>query len=143
MIPISSVITRMRASMSEPSAGPPQYNVEPQPPADGLRRRVLPILAVIVLTPLLIGLGLWQLDRAQQKRDLIAAFEQGGGPALRLDDALARGADAALYQRVYLDGSYLGTNQFLLDAQTIGEGKIGFDVLTPFVLSGGRGIVLV
>jgi surfeit locus 1 family protein len=133
----------MRANMSEPSTGPPQYNVDPQPTADGLRRRALPTLAVVLATPLLIGLGLWQLDRAQEKRELIAAFERGSGPALSLDERLARGVDAALYQPVYLDGSYLGANQFLLDARIIGEGRIGYDVLTPFALAGGRGIVLV
>jgi surfeit locus 1 family protein len=91
----------------------------------------------------LIGLGFWQLDRARQKRELIAAFEQGGGEAQTLDQALARGLDAALYRHVRVEGHYEGARQFLLDGQIVGEGQIGYDVLTPFVLDGGRGTILV
>ena len=142
MIPISSAMTRMRAGMADPSP-PTQYNGPPPRPADGRRSRIAPTLAVIVVTPLLIGLGLWQLDRARQKRELIAAFEQGGGPAVSLDEALAGGLDAALYRHVRLEGRYIADRQFLLDGQIIAEGEIGYDVLTPLVLSGDRGIVLV
>jgi surfeit locus 1 family protein len=104
---------------------------------------MLPTLAVILVTPLLIGLGFWQLDRARQKRELIAAFEQGGGPAVSLDEALAGGLDAALYRHVWLEGRYLADRQFLLDGQIIAEGEIGYGVLTPLVLADGRGTVLV
>jgi len=104
---------------------------------------VLPTLAVVVLTPVLIGLGFWQLDRARQKRELIDAFEHGGGAAQTLDEALARGLDGSRYQRVHVEGHYEGARQFLLDGQIIGEGEIGFDVLTPFVLGDGRGTILV
>ena len=39
--------------------------------------RIAPTLVVLLVTPLLIGLGLWQLDRARQKRELIAAYTSG------------------------------------------------------------------
>jgi surfeit locus 1 family protein len=132
----------MRAGMADPSF-PTQYNGRPPPAADGRRSRVLPTLAVILVTPLFIGLGLWQLDRARQKRELITAFEQGGGAAVSLEEALAGGLDAALYRHVRLEGRYLPDRQFLLDGQIISEGEIGYDVLTPLVLPGDRGIVLV
>lgn len=136
-------MTKTRASMSESSPGPSQYNVGGSNAADPRGRRAFPLLLVIILTPIMVGLGFWQLDRARQKRELIDAFEHGGGEAQSLDAALARGLEAALYQRVYLDGHYIGGQQFLLDGQIVGEGQIGYDVLTPFVLDDGRGTLLV
>jgi surfeit locus 1 family protein len=132
----------MRASMSESPPDNTQYNVgksgEPHS-----RRSIVPTLAVVIMTPILIGLGFWQLDRARQKRELIDAFEHGGGAAQTLDEALAGGVDAALYQRVHLEGHYESARQFLLDGQIVGEGQVGYDVLTPFVLDDGRGTILV
>ena len=104
---------------------------------------MLPVLTVIVLTPVFVALGFWQLDRARQKRELIAAFERGGGPVLSLDEVLADGTDAALYRHVAVDGHYVGSTQFLLDGQIQGDGQIGYDVLTPFVLDHDRGTLLV
>ena len=74
-----------------------QYNVGAPAGADA-RRSIFPTLAVVVLTPALIGLGFWQLDRARQKRELIDAFEQGGGGRRRSTRRLPA-ASAALYQR--------------------------------------------
>jgi surfeit locus 1 family protein len=128
--------------MSELPPDNTKYNVGASASGDR-RRSVLPTLAVVVLTPLLIALGFWQLDRARQKRELIDAFEHGGGAEQTLDEALARGIDPSLYQRVRVEGRYDGARQFLLDGQIIAEGQIGFDVLTPFVLSDGRGTILV
>jgi surfeit locus 1 family protein len=139
---MSSVRTTMRASMSDLSENPGQYSAGPPQGAADLRARALPALALVALTPLLIGLGLWQLERAREKGELIAAYEEGGGEALALDAALARGLDAALYRRVALTGRYLGARQFLLDGQ-VEAGQAGYDVLTPFVLADGGGTILV
>jgi surfeit locus 1 family protein len=142
-MPISSVMTNTRASMSDPPSKPDQYNGAATAPAARPSRRLLPALTVIVVAPVFVALGFWQLDRARQKRELIAAFEQGGGAPRSLDEALAEGLDAALYRHVVVDGHYLGAEQFLLDGQIEGDGQIGYDVLTPFVLDGDRGTILV
>ena len=98
---------------------------------------------MIVLTPVLIGLGVWQLRRADEKRALIVAFEQGSrAPAQALDEALAQGVEASRYRHVYADGRYLSETQFLLDARVEG-GHSGYDVLTPLALANGRGTLLV
>jgi surfeit locus 1 family protein len=132
----------IRASMPDSPPDPTQYTARRQPGREGLLVRIAPTLVVLLVTPLLIGLGLWQLDRARQKRELIAAFEQGGGEVLTLEEALARGPDAALYRRIELEGRYLARRQFLLDGQ-IEDGRAGYDVLTPLVLDGEDGTILV
>ncbi len=103
----------------------------------------IPTLAVVLLCPLLASLGIWQLDRAEQKRQLVSGFEAGtetiviGGASV--GDAVA---DLPRYQRVEIEGSYESEHQFLLDNMTYG-GAAGYQVLTPFAVEGGGVHVLV
>ena len=96
-----------------------------------------------MLTPLFIALGVWQLRRADEKRALIAAFEEGTrAPPQPLGEALAAGLDAARYRHVHAEGHYLGDRQFLLDAR-VDDGRPGYDVLTPLALANGAGTILI
>ena len=92
-----------------------------------LRLRPLPTLVVVLLTALLCGLGTWQLQRAGEKRALLAAFEAERGatpwPALP--------GEAGRFAEVWLEGRYEDERQVLLDGMT-SEGRVGYQVLTPF-----------
>lgn len=99
-----------------------------------------PTLAVLVLLPLLCGLGVWQLARAEQKRELFTQFAAGSTqPDMTLASALA--TDSPRYKHVRLSGHYLSARQFLLDNMIV-NGHAGYMVLTPFALDQG-GAVLV
>lgn len=102
--------------------------------------RLLPWLAAAITLALFSGLGAWQLQRAGEKSELLAALEAGQGQAL---DALP--AASALrnhaYARLSVRGRFLGERQFLLDNR-IHEGRPGFDVLTPLVLADGRTVLV-
>lgn len=101
----------------------------------------LPLLAAIACTLLFAGLGVWQLQRAGDKRALIAVIERGAdAPAVRLPDAPGALADHA-WRRVRVQGRFLAGRQFLLDNR-IHEGRAGFDVLTPLVRPGGRAVLV-
>jgi surfeit locus 1 family protein len=128
--------------MPDSSSGPPQYSDAAR--GEGRRRgRLLPALAVLVLTPLFIALGVWQLQRADEKRALIAAFEEGErAPAQPVEEVLDGGFDAARYRHVYAEGRYVGDRQFLLAAR-VEDGRPGYDVLTPLALANGAGTILV
>ena len=94
--------------------------------------RLLPTLATVAAVVVFALLGRWQLGRADEKRELVAAFE-AAGPAVELPDdsqVLPR------YQRVVARGRYDTKHQFLLDNR-IHEGRPGVQVLTPLVLEGG------
>ncbi len=97
-------------------------------------------LAVLLL-PLLLSLGFWQLDRAEEKRQLQALFKQrqerGPLPIDELDPA-----QDLRYQPVSLRGEFLSGRQLLLDNR-IHQGQFGYEVVTPLQLADGERIVLV
>lgn len=100
------------------------------------RPRLAPTLAVAALLPLQLWLGLWQLDRAEQKRVLTEAFAAAQGAApVPFDAGLPR------FGRAAARGRWDPSRQFLLDAQ-VHAGRVGFRVLTPLLLADG-GVLLV
>lgn len=98
-----------------------------------------PTLAMLALCALFLRLAVWQWDRAEYKRELLAQYEtQGKRPPVSLDALLG---DPTLesfppYLRVTAIGSYDPTRQVLLQEMTRGE-QVGFEVLTPFLMQGG------
>jgi len=105
------------------------------------RPRLLPVVAGLLLLPLLVGLGLWQLERAEDKRKLVAqwqaAQEQEPVPLVQ-----ARRGGAGRFTPVTVRGRYDARHQFLLDNR-IRDNRPGFHVLTPLRLAGREQAVLV
>jgi len=96
--------------------------------------------ATAVLFAVLVGLGVWQLDRLQWKLALIASVESNiQAPPLSLDDALALGPKAE-YRRVKLFGRYENTMEAYVFG-TDADGGAAYHVLVPFQT--GRGFVMV
>lgn len=97
-------------------------------------RAILTIL-FLALVGTFVGLGFWQLDRAEQKRELFGAFDAGSGgsaaTALIEGDALTEHR----YERLRLHGRFLSSRQILLDWVTH-AGRVGYQVLTPFLPDG-------
>ena len=98
-------------------------------------------LAVLLLLPLLLGLGFWQLDRARQKAELQAAFaERSRWPPASLD-GLDIADQSSLYRRVMATGYYDNEHQVLLDNQ-LRDGQPGYHVLAPLRLADGGAILV-
>ena len=97
---------------------------------------------LVVVFTLCIGLGLWQLDRADEKRTLFQLFALGETKELLTELELDEGPDGDRYRRVELRGSFSSSQQFLLDAMTH-AGRAGYEVLTPFKLADTKGWVIV
>ncbi len=103
---------------------------------------IWPTVITLCLLGVLLSLGFWQLDRAQQKRALLARYASGGSQAaLRLRPGLSS-FEGLAYQRAEAAGRYDSAHQFLLDNRTH-EGLAGYHVLTPLVLDGSSQAVLV
>lgn len=101
-----------------------------------------PTLATLALLPLMIGLGLWQLDRAAQKQHLQAEFDRRQQqPAVRLYPVL-EDAEALRFRRVVARGRYEPEHQILIDNR-VHQGQAGYHVLTPLRLGDGTVRVLV
>jgi surfeit locus 1 family protein len=99
----------------------------------------LPGLTALMLVALFTGLGVWQVERAGDKRAVLAALEADAGqPAAEL--AATADLKAQAYRRVAVRGRFL-ERQFLLDNRLF-QGRAGFDVLTPLVLADGRVILV-
>lgn len=104
--------------------------------------RVLPTLAYLVLLPLLISLGVWQLDRAEQKHQALAERAAASrAPVVDLNETPTRLASHE-YRRARGSGRFDASRQFLLDNR-IQDGQVGYRVLTPLRLAGQDRAVLV
>jgi surfeit locus 1 family protein len=101
-----------------------------------LRVGIAPTLVVALLVPVLVALGLWQLQRADEKRRIAADFEAGAAPVDVHDTGALRAlGELPRFQAVRLSGRYVPERQFLLDNMTDG-GAAGYRVLTPFHAEG-------
>ncbi len=101
-----------------------------------------PTLITLVVFGILLSLGFWQLDRAAQKRALMAQYHAGSQSALLKLDAQLRSVKGLDYQPAEAVGHYDGARQFLLDNRTH-NGQVGYEVLTPLKLAGAAVGVLV
>ncbi len=100
-------------------------------------RRIAPTAAGLLFIVLFISLSLWQLDRAAEKKQLLASFESDGGYARRMDfDALNA------FDRIEVFGQYEPERQILIDNIPL-DGRVGYYVITPFRLSASDDLLLV
>lgn len=100
-------------------------------------QRLPATIATAAAVLLFAVLGNWQLDRAVEKRAVIADFERGGVAP----DLLRLPGDARRFQRVSARGHYEPERQFLLDNR-IHEARPGVHVLTPLVLGDGSAVLV-
>lgn len=95
-------------------------------------------LLVLLLLPVLLRLGFWQLSREDEKRELQALYEQRlGGEPLAIG-SLDPQADLQ-YQPVRLQGRFDNARYFLLDNRTY-RGRVGYEAIVPFVTDSGLAV---
>ncbi|MGD9915215.1 MAG: SURF1 family protein [Rhizobiaceae bacterium] len=91
-----------------------------------------------VALAILIGLGVWQLERLAWKEGLLATIqERVSAPPIDLSEALANGRTIAEqeYRTVRLEGEFLhGSERHFLSTW---QGEAGFNVYTPLKLGDG------
>jgi cytochrome oxidase assembly protein ShyY1 len=100
-------------------------------------------LFTLLLVPVMVSLGFWQLQRADDKAELAIAFEQKQlrSPALLGATLQEQEPDALAYLPVRLLGRFREHQYFLLDNRIQG-GRYGNEVLGVFELADG-GLALV
>jgi len=108
-----------------------------------MKFKIIPTLVYLCLLPMLSALGMWQLDRSEQKRAFLKEQEQAlATETLHLSATIEHNTEALRYRNVEVTGRYDVAHQFLIDNQ-ISDGKAGYFVLTPFILTGETKAVLV
>jgi surfeit locus 1 family protein len=91
-------------------------------------------LILFLLAGISIWAGIWQLERADEKRALFMAFDAGTGSNTLLE-LVPMIAPANRYQRISILGAYDPDHQVLIDSMML-AGKVGYQVLTPFQTNG-------
>jgi cytochrome oxidase assembly protein ShyY1 len=95
---------------------------------------------VFALLPCLLSLGSWQLRRADEKRIVQQQFESLH-TAPPIDATQLQDATPA-YTRVQVTGTLDNAHSFLLD-NSVSRGRVGFEVVTPFLPAGAARVLLV
>lgn len=108
-----------------------------------VQRRVMVWLAAVLCVALTARLGVWQLDRAEEKKQAYALMQahQHQAPWGNADwpcDPAVAAAPLPAYQPVVLQGQWLANRTVFLDNRPM-DGMSGFLVVTPLLLDGGEG----
>lgn len=104
-----------------------------------VRPGVVPTLVTLFMLALLVMLGVWQLHRAEQKRQLQRQFAEGAATLVELTGDLPT---LPRYQRVRTRGTFDNEHQFLLENMMY-NGVPGYYVLSILQLTGGKGRLVV
>ena len=103
------------------------------------RKWLIATLLVFAGTALCIRLGIWQLDRLQQRRAFNAQFESARAePALDLNRELPPDISAMEWRPVRVAGEYDFANQVALRNQYNGD-QYGYHLLTPLLFDPSTG----
>jgi surfeit locus 1 family protein len=106
------------------------------------RRWILTTLIVVAGTALCIRLGIWQLDRLEQRRAFNAHVEaMWAAHSLSLPDEIAQDLTTMEYRAVQASGSYDFDNQVALRNQ-YWQDQYGFHLLTPLLLEDGTAVLV-
>lgn len=89
-------------------------------------------LLVLVLLPVTISLGQWQLRRADEKTALIAERAEHQAIAPVALNQLPSAQSQLRYRRVALAGRFDAAHCFLLDNQ-VHQGRVGYEIICPFI----------
>ncbi len=106
------------------------------------RPLLVPTLWLVPGFLLLVGLGVWQIERLHEKEALIASVTAGmKAPPVPLDQALAEGPANAEWHHVEVRGHFLHDKEVYLFAQGM-KGAVGVQIITPFVEVDGSTILV-
>jgi len=100
----------------------------------------LPGFLIVVVIYGLVSLGLWQLDRADEKLEITKqiTLAQGLTPE---HTSSSIGLVEKEHYNVLLSGHYAGDFQFIYDNQIV-NGNAGYYVMTPFILSDQKAVLV-
>lgn len=99
-------------------------------------------LFTVIMIPLLVFLGFWQLQRADEKSVLASAFEdQQRLPPAPITSVWQDTAEKLAYRPVQLRGEFLADTYFLLDNR-IRNGRFGYEVLHVLQLSNAETVLV-
>lgn len=112
------------------------------------RPTVLPTIVVVAMSAVLLSLGTWQLNRAEEKRALINSYTQvPDKPPVSFADVMVvgkqeSGISRVRYRRIQVQGRFDSGRHILLDNQ-LRNREPGYMVFTPFYVLNSDVVLLV
>ena len=104
--------------------------------------KLAPTIATLIVLPILMSLGFWQLDRAELKQQQLDTYtKRSKQVALKLqatDNIAVMNTDDLLYISIEAKGRYDIKHSFLIDNR-VHKGQVGFYVITPFIIESENG----
>ena len=95
----------------------------------------LPSLVTLIMIPSLILLGIWQLNRADQKRFIDSGVNEAQiKTPINLNAVNSNELSNEIYRSASISGKYDNNKHYLLDNRTH-KGRAGFHVFTPFIFN--------
>ncbi|MFK5949655.1 MAG: SURF1 family protein [Methylococcales bacterium] len=99
------------------------------------------ITLYLMLMILLVSLGFWQLDRAEQKKDYFKKQQLAANKVI-LQLTADIDMEKSQYSKTEITGHFESAKQYLIDNQMV-NGQAGYFVMTPFKIDGAYNSVLV
>lgn len=96
------------------------------------------LILTAILSLLMLGMGVWQLARAEEKRQLLAEWQQRRDSDISLSQA--RHMEEPFGYRLHVEGSYLDERALFLDNQ-VQAGQVGYRLIR--VLPTAYGLLMV
>ncbi len=98
-------------------------------------------LATLAALTVLVSLGFWQLERLDWKRDLIARLEALAALPPQPLPADLSDLSGLEYLPIRVEGRFLHEREMYFASRTKDK-KVGLHVVTPFLLTDGRGLLV-
>lgn len=103
---------------------------------------LVPTLLVLLLLPVLISLGVWQLNRAEEKREILRNQQDNLQKPAIVVDADMPPVEQMRNRRLQVQGTFEPQYQVLIDNK-VERGAAGYEVVTPLRIAGTGHFLLV
>lgn len=103
---------------------------------------LVPTVAFLLVLPVLVSLGFWQLDRAAQKQAMQQDYDNKIAEAPVKLGATIIDREYMRYRRVTVTGEYDYAREFLLDNRVL-DRRVGYHVITPIKVRNTNTLVLI
>ena len=99
-------------------------------------KEFVPYVLLVILIYAFSSLGMWQLDRAKEKKEALATFNSSEGYEL-----INENSSFEIYKKIKAAGQYDNSRQIIID-NIIRENGIGQMITTPFRISKSSKLIL-
>ncbi len=102
----------------------------------------IPSIITVLILPILIVLGFWQLSRAEEKRDIFEQRTERLALPEYVLESVPEDLSALEYRRLSVTGHYLNQYTIYIDNKVY-QGQVGYQVVVPLQISGQSDVILV